>query len=177
MLALAIVGILTVAALSVTVNISRVERLERQEDGASALAPGLDALLRMDMVHADGYRSAGGGLELRARCGIDYGSLEAGHLPVTLKYRISEIGGVSWLVRIQEYRGRTFKELVCSDVSAFVMNSIRVTAGGNDKKTRKGKRTGNLGELKFRKIPQTVTIAIEFDRGGKTPLEFVYRTR
>ena len=166
MLTLVIVSILTVAALRVTIDISRAQGLEQRLDSDSALESRLDELLRMDVGHADGCRRTSEGLELRCLSAIDYKSLELGHLPVTVRYEVRKSGGISWLVRRQEYQGKVFNELVCSGVSAVGMGAAGATGG---------KDADDVD--KFAKMPQAVTIVVKFDRPGASPLEFTYHTK
>lgn len=161
MLTLAIVSILTVAAMRVTINISRAHALERTQDRASALEPRLDELLRMDTGHADGWRRTSEGFELRSLSAIDYDSLRLAHLPVTVRYEVRQIGGVSWLIRRQEYQGKAFNELVCSGVSEVGLESVG--AGGEAEK--------------FNDMPETMTIIVKFEKYSASPLEFTYRTK
>ena len=165
MLTLAIAGILTVAALRVTISISRAHGLEQTQDSAFSLESGLDELLRMDVVHADGYRRTSKGFELRCLSAIDYDSLELGHLPVTVRYEVRRIGGVSWLVRMQKHQGRMFNELVCS--GAFGVGAEPVAAAG-------GKPADAAG--KFDKMPQKVTIVVKLEGRINSPLKFTYHT-
>jgi prepilin-type N-terminal cleavage/methylation domain-containing protein len=158
MLTLAIVSILTVAALRVTVNISRAHGLERAQDSALTLESRLDELLRMDVVHADGCRQLDDGFELRSLSAIDYDSLRLAHLPVTIKYEIRQIAGLSWLVRRQRYQGKMFNELVCSGVYEVSLNS----SGTGDK---------------FNDMPREAIIIVKFEEKNNPPLTFTYHTK
>jgi len=161
MLTLVIVSILTVAAMRVTINISRAHALEQTRDRASALEPRLDELLRMDTGHADGWRHTSDGFELRSLSAIDRDSLRLAHLPVTVRYEVRQIGGVSWLVRRQGRQGKIFNELVCSGVSDVGLDSL--VADGEPEK--------------FNDMPQTMTIVVKFKKHGNSPLKFTYRTK
>jgi len=160
LLTLTIVSILSVAAMRVTIRISRADRVEQARDSISELTPRLNELLRMDAVHATGYRTSREGFELQSLSALDYDSLRLSHLPATVRYKVRSIGGVSWLVRTQSGRGGVLNELVCPGVSRVALDS----PDRDDKSDE------------FKPTPQTMTIVVTLVDRPDCPLAFTCDT-
>ena len=159
MLTLVIVSILTVAAMRVTISISRAHAIEQTQDDDAALRPRINELLGVDVRHAGLWRRTSDGFELRSLASIDYDSLRLAHLPVTVRYETRQIGGLSWLVRTQTSNGRVFNELVCADVAGVDLK------GPQDK------------DDKFKEMPDELKVSVTFTGKEDSPMEFTYPTK
>ena len=161
---LAIVGLLSAAAMRVTAALVRTQRLDRRQAAARWQAPALDALLRVDLAHASRYRKMSDGFELRTTGQFDPETLRLRHLPAVVAYQVRQIDSRSWLVRRQESGVRArLTELICADVA---MIDLSAAADGAE-----------IPAGQWRALPEAVTIAIAFTDPGRPALAFEYLNR
>ena len=145
--AIAIVGLLSAAALRVTGNLARTGRNVQTRADDNALTAGLENLLAGDVTGALKYRKASEGLELKTMCILDDKDLEIRHLPATVSYRVQKVGDDNWLIRTQYIEGRRkTARLVCKGVSKV---SLVATVGS----------AGRSG--KWKSMPPQLEIALE----------------
>ena len=134
--ATALTALLMAAVLHVVgaIGASRAT-LARQTDTAAWRDDLLD-VLRRDMTNASKVTFGADGMTLTGHGALDAGTLEFSHEPVTVVYGLSVIDGRSWLVRRQAPRDGlshtpAWAELVCPDVTGFVVRRLSNIAGGN----------------------------------------------
>ena len=85
--------------------------------------------LRWDLSHAAEGTAEPNLLKLTGHGALDQATLAPLHRPVTVSYRIEQLGDRSWLVRRQTPRGGAaggggWSELVCPDVTRFVLEPV-----------------------------------------------------
>ncbi|MCY2929862.1 MAG: prepilin-type N-terminal cleavage/methylation domain-containing protein [Planctomycetota bacterium] len=163
--ALAVMTLLTVAAVNTTLAITRALPASVRAHAAAARRAALEALLEADVVNADKYRLEGGALWLETQNLLDGESLEGRRRPAVVTYRIINIQGRPWLVRGQTAgMDPQTGELVCPGVRGIDL----LDADDPDRGDR------------WRRIPAEPVIVIDFDDpgepGGKQ-LRPTFRTR
>jgi len=164
MMALAIVGLLTAAALTVATNLSRSRRLDATRTTDAAVAESIGGLLAADIRNATAYHLQAGGIELQARASLDAETFEMRHLPVTVIYEIREIADARWLVRRQQADGKdVLSELVCRDAAAVTLRPI-----DGDSKRSSGT---------WRPLPACVEVAVTFEDSNRPAVRGRFRTR
>ena len=146
--ALAVMTLLTAAAVNTTLAITRALPASVREHETAALRASLEAVLEADVVNADKYRLEGGALWLETQNLLEGEGLEGRRLPAVVTYRIINIQGRPWLVRGQTAGMEPQTgELVCRGVRAIGL------ADGDD--PDRGDR--------WRRIPAEPVIVIDFD--------------
>ena len=161
--AVAIVGLLSAAALRVTGNLARTGSNVQARTDINALTAGLENLLSGDIAGALKYRNTPDGLELQTMCVLDDKDLEIRHLPATVGYRVERIGNDNGLIRTQYIEGRKkTARLVCKGVSQV---SLATTAGS----------AGRSG--KWKSMPPRCEIAMVTGDKGQTERRFDFQLR
>ncbi|MBM4033133.1 MAG: type II secretion system protein [Planctomycetes bacterium] len=156
---LAITGLIAAALLPVTANLSRAEALGRRSAEPGLQRAALRALIGLDLAHADAYRLAPGGVELRAHVALAPGSLAVQHFPATVAYAVRRVGGRNWLVRSQRSAlGGDLDELVCPGVAA-----LRFIPAGKATAPREGE---------WAPMPASLRVALAAEEQGAPPVEF-----
>ncbi len=163
--ALAIVSMLTVAALRVATRLSRTGAFIRRRGEASALEIGLENLLASDILHADRYVNTRGGLSLETHASLEAATLEVRHIPGRVTYEVRTIDGRMWLVRVQQVgNGPQHAELICAGVSG--VNLI----GG-------GKRSFAGGRAAWRAAPSPTMVRVQFADPARPELRLQFRRK
>jgi type II secretory pathway component PulJ len=156
--ATALTALLMAAVLHVVgaIGASRATLARQTEAGAAWRADLLD-LLRRDMTNASKVSFRPDGMMLTGHGALDAGTLEFRHEPVTVVYGLSMIDGRSWLVRRQTPReglshAPAWAELICPDVTGFVVRRVSSTPGAN------GSSLATLGMPED--VPAAVTLSL-----------------
>jgi hypothetical protein len=136
--ATALTALLMAAVLHVVgaIGASRAALARHAGAGAGAWQTDLIDLVRRDMTNASKVTFRADGMTLTSHAALDAGTREFQHEPVTVVYGLSVIDGRSWLVRRQSPReglshGPAWAELICPDVTGFVVRRASSTAGVN----------------------------------------------
>ena len=127
----ALSAVLMVVLLQVIGTLAR-GRVVLERDAAADEAPwqaDLAENLRWDLLNATEVEAGPNRLVLTGHGSLDRATLSAGHEPVTVVYALRRLGSRTWLVRRQSPRGmagggRGWTELVCPDVTGFVVESM-----------------------------------------------------
>lgn len=163
--ALAIVSMLTVAALRVATRLSRTGAFIRRRAEASALEIGLENLFASDILHADRYVNTGEGLSLETHASLEAGTLEVRHIPGRVTYEVRTIDGRKWLVRVQQVGdGPRHAELICAGVSG--VNLI----GG-------GRRSSAAGRTVWRAVTSPTVVRVQFADSARPELRLRFRRK
>jgi hypothetical protein len=155
--ATALTALLMAAVLHVVGAIGASRAVLARHADAGAWRADLLDLVRRDMTNASKVTFRDDGLILSGRAALDAGTLELRHEPVTVVYGLSLIDGRSWLVRRQSPReglshAAAWAELICPDVSGFVVRRASSTPGVN------GSSLAVLGMPED--VPAAVTISL-----------------
>ena len=134
--ATALTALLMAAVLHVVGAIGASRAALARHAGAGAWQADLLDLVRRDMTNASKVTFRADGMTLTSHAALDAGTREFQHEPVTVVYGLSVIDGRSWLVRRQSPReglshAPAWAELICPDVTGFVVRRARSTAGVN----------------------------------------------
>jgi len=123
--ALAIVSLLTMAALAVVANVTRGQGAQKQRDEEYARALALRELLWRDVLQATSYSITETGVALNTYSSVGPETLEPRHLAAVVEYRVRKIGPRSWVQRVQRGRtaGEDLIELVCEGVKSVTMTT------------------------------------------------------
>ena len=136
--ALTAVLLLAVFAVIGSLGKSRLAMAQPTDDGA--WRTDLLATLRRDLADSVAIAFQPDGITLTGHGALRPDTLAVSHEPVTVTYRIADIRGRRWLVRIQTSRvslsnDSGWTELLCPDVTAFSVRSAGVigsAAAGSD---------------------------------------------
>lgn len=100
--AIAISGLLLAGALAAVSRLARSEKLLAGRETGQSEAQLLRNVMEADVLHAERYQAAGGGVALRTRCWLDPSTMELEHIQSTVVYGVRKLAGQSWLVRTQQ---------------------------------------------------------------------------
>jgi len=163
MLTLAIVSLLTLAALKVAAATSRDVRSLQKAADAPGLAPGLMELISRDLMHAHKLRKTASGFALQTHVCLDPKTFELRHMPAEVEYEVRKVGQRSLLVRRQRLQDqKETRELVCCNVSAIgIQSAPNGAAGGDD----------------WQPATEAVTVSAVLGTTGMEPQEMVFTVR
>lgn len=150
----ALAAVLMVVLLQVIASLTRGKVvLDRQ--AAADRAPWQSDLvenIRWDLTNASEGIAETNRLRLTGHGSLDRATLAPTHRPVTVVYALEQLGGRTWLVRRQSPRRsltnqRGWSELVCPDVTGFVVEPVEAPA-----------RPGARGQIRRRRAGRPVTL-------------------
>jgi prepilin-type N-terminal cleavage/methylation domain-containing protein len=170
MATLAIVSLLTAAAMLVVGSLTHAQVREQAQHDEALLATGLWDALTADILHADRYAVTAAGFALETQSCLDPETMEQEHLPGRVEYAVREVGPRRWLLRIQEPEGRQengLTELVCSQVASVAIAPAETgqTAPDGDMKTG------------WQAMPDAVAVTVTFRGAGRPPASCVLRRK
>lgn len=163
MLTLAIVSLLTLAALKVAAATSRDARSLQKAADAPGLAPRLMELIQRDLMHAHKLRKTASGFALQTHVCLDPKTFELRHMPAEVEYEVRKVGQRCLLFRRQRLQDqKETRELVCCDVNAVgIQSAANRPAGGDD----------------WQAAPDAVTVSAVLGATGTAPQELVFTVR
>ena len=152
--ALAISGMLIVAALTVASDLGRSEARAQVRHKDTWLHAPIRAVVSLDLLNAAGWNQTEHGYLLRTQSSLAPGSMELRHLPATVEYTLQALDGHTWLTRTQHSLTAEpdVTDLVCSGVQYFGLETNTDPDGA-----------------------PAVTATVEFDAPEREPLIWVVR--
>ena len=167
MVALAIVAMLTAAALAVATNLARSGRLADKTASQDSLEQSLAGVLEADLAHATRFRNTTKGVEIQTYLHLGPADMETSHLPVTAVYQLRQAGGQMLLVRVQKQSETDdFAELVCSGVAGL---AIRAAGGAPSGSPGTDANKPIVGE-QWQTMPKAVIVMVKGEDGRQFDL-------
>lgn len=147
MAAMAVTGLLAVAALGTIVAVDRGQRQLQKEHDSSAASKSIEDLMLRDMVQAERFRSVTGGFELDSHAAMDGADCHRVHVPCTVAFVVRPVSGQLWLLRNQRGSdGSTVMELVAPGIKSVAFE-------------------GSQPEAAWKAMPDSVTVTMQWDSG------------
>jgi len=159
---LAIVGLVTVLALGVVVNMSRADATTASTFETNTIKAALTEVLARDLAGASRQCKSTGGFGILTQVALDPQTMALRHWSAEVTYEILKLGSQSWLLRRQRIEdGSVSRELVCAGVTSITLAT----------------EPDNAAEGKWNRLGDTVKVQVRLvGNSSSEPLELTFMT-